>query len=82
MIQSVWRRLQLSITQFFQDSLSKTRLSPASYELLPVTSDPKPTMKQSNGRRNGVVLLLALILLVISGVSAGVVLKSAHTTGK
>jgi hypothetical protein len=82
MLQFALSRFRLGVAYLSSLKASlKFRSAPSSYELLPTSSTSQETMKQG-GPRPSALVLLVLLLLVIGGVSGGLVLRSSHPVGK
>jgi len=83
MFRPVLKRFQLGIARLSAgDILSYFHSGTSSYELLPTQSRPHDTMKPRSMRLGAMVLSLVFFLLVISGVSAGLVLRPSNSVGK
>ena len=85
MPQSVLRRLRLAVARLSAgDILLQYRSAANSYKLLPTSSTPstQDTMKQGGLSRSALVVLPVLLLLLIGGVSAGLVPRPSSSAGK
>lgn len=76
-LQSRIRRL-LQLLYFREPSWNTT----ASYELLPSSTTPINMLKTKNSRSGLILLMLVLSLLIVTGVSAGVIVRSSNHTGE
>jgi hypothetical protein len=81
-VQDVLRRVRLGAASLAGHKLLSLRSAVDSYELLPTSSELQDTMKQGSHRPSALVLLPVLFLLVITGVSAGLVFRSSGSEGK
>jgi hypothetical protein len=83
LLRRIWQKLEnLSAG----DILPQFRSAEGSYQLLPTTTslDSRENMRRKGlcQRTNPLVLLFVFLLLLISGVSAGVILQRSESFGK
>ena len=83
MPQPMLERLRLGIANLLTGGLLlQLRSAVSSYQPLPTSSVPQDALKQGHLRKTGLVLVLVLLLLLISGVSSQLIRRTSNSAGK